>query len=245
MKKVLFLILGLLIFVSMFSRTVTFAAIDWPPFTGPTLDNYGFHSEISIAAMKKMGYEVKIEFVPWQRALNMVRSGKYDGLFTIYYSDERAQYYAFTDVVSTSNLVFFKKKGKDIPNNYKTFEDLKKYTFGVVRGYKNTDEFDKADYLMKENANNSEENLKKLIFGRIDILVDSKETILDLLNKKYQDFVGTLDIINPPLQTFNVYNAFSKAIPDYKKLVEDFNKGLQMIKKDGTYDKILKKHGMK
>ena len=52
-----------------------------------------------------------------------------------------------------------------------------------------------------------------------------------------------LEVLNPPLQTNKIYIMFNK-VPDNKKLISDFNKGLEIIKKDGTMTKILKEFGV-
>ena len=59
------------------------------------------------------------------------------------------------------------------------------------------------------------------------------------------DFVPTdVEIIKPAYKVYDMYVAFSKLKPNYKQLTADFNKGLKIIKKDGSYDAILKKHNV-
>ena len=56
--------------------------------------------------------------------------------------------------------------------------------------------------------------------------------------------------INRPLRTVmilgeeHLFNAFSKKVENYEKLKEDFDRGLELIKADGTYNNILEKHGL-
>ena len=56
--------------------------------------------------------------------------------------------------------------------------------------------------------------------------------------------VITIYEIAPPYTTYDVHVAFSKQRDDAQKLATDFAKGLEAIKADGTYDKILEQHGM-
>ena len=37
---------------------------------------------------------------------------------------------------------------------------------------------------------------------------------------------------------------FSKKLAGYEKIVNDFDKGIILIKQEGTYNEILKKHGL-
>jgi len=49
--------------------------------------------------------------------------------------------------------------------------------------------------------------------------------------------------VREPLQTARLVNGFSKTKPRSRELQEAFNKGLHAIKDDGTYGRILQKHG--
>jgi polar amino acid transport system substrate-binding protein len=47
---------------------------------------------------------------------------------------------------------------------------MKQYTFGVVKGYVNTPEFDAAIFLKKVESASDEEYLRNLINGRVDLI---------------------------------------------------------------------------
>lgn len=133
-------------------------------------------------------------------------------------------------------------KGRNI--KYSKLEDLKPYTIGVGRGYSYPEKFISATYLKMEETTAAEHNIRKLLRNRIDLMVGSRKVILYLLQNNFPDSVNSLEILEPPLGALLLYVAFSKKSPDYQKKVEDFNRGLKMIKDDGTYEKILKKHGL-
>ena len=241
---VLFSVLFFSVAVPSFAqKTITFAAVNWEPYSGEKLPSFGFHSEITVEAMKRAGYNVQIKFVPWERGLLMVRTGEVDGILTIYYTEERAQTMLFSAPVTFATVVLMKRKDSIIQDSYQTLQDLRYYTFSVVRGFASSPEFDSADYLKKEFANSGESNLLKLQYGRVDMIAEAKENILYLINTDFPEIIGTVEVLDPPLNVQNVYNAFSKAIPNSQKLVEDFNKSLHELKDDGTYNMIMQKHG--
>ncbi len=119
--------------------------------------------------------------------------------------------------------------------------DLKDYTFGVVRGWTYTKEFDNADFLQKEVVSKSKQNILKLIHGRVDIVPEVKEEVEELMNSELPEHIGSIETVGEPLKVQEIYTMISKKNPNHKKIAEDFNKGLKMIKKDGTYAEIIKK----
>ena len=79
-----------------------------------------------------------------------------------------------------------------------------------------------------------------LIANRVDAIAGSQFVFKTLL-KQINANVKLKTIL-----TFNktpMYNAISKKINNHKKLKDAFDKGLNLIKKDQTYEKIMKKHG--
>lgn len=220
---------------------IIFATESYPPYYGPDLKNNGFISEITRAACEKVGYEIEIKFMDWNRALEMAKRGKYDGVVGAYFNDERATFFEYPDAIASSEVIICGRKKDHI--KYTALEDLKPYKIGIIRGYVNSEEFDAASYLKKEPVEKTEVNIKKLLKGRVDLIVDSKAVLQDLINKKFKDQAEKIVFLEPPLQSNKFYTIFSKAVPGYEKKTEDFNKGLKMIQEDGTVKEIMKRHG--
>ncbi|NQV14803.1 transporter substrate-binding domain-containing protein, partial [bacterium] len=192
-------------------------------------------------ALKRVGYVLKIEWLPLERSLVEAADGKYDGLGACYYNEEIAKNFAYTDVIGKTETVFFMLKGKNI--KYSKLEDLKPYTIGIERGYSCPDKFTSATYLNTEVANNLETNIRKLLDKRIDLIISSRKVMLYLMQARFPGIVDSFEIVDPPLDTLLLYVAFSKKKPNYQEKVDDFNRGLKMIKDDGTFAKIMRWHG--
>ena len=110
-------------------------------------------------------------------------------------------------------LVFCKKKGADV--SYKTLQDLKPYRIGVVRGYVNTPEFDAADYLRKDIANSDELNLRKLLKGRVDLVVIDKFTAQHILSTAIPEGVDAIEFLEPHLQEKPLYQVMVAKQQEY------------------------------
>lgn len=222
-------------------RHIRFATVEWEPYWGSKMLNYGYMAEITKEALSRVGYTMEIHFVPWKRALHDVETGYYNALFGSYYNADRVEWLAYTDPVDAGQLVFFAKKENKITWN--NLYDLKDYVIGTMQGYHYTDEFNNAGYLKRESVRKLELNIKKLLDDRIDLVCASRKVFLYAVNTNYPKALDQIWIVPKPLATHEIYHGFSKKDPNYFHYTLEFNKGLQIIKADGTFDAILKKHG--
>jgi polar amino acid transport system substrate-binding protein len=221
-------------------RKLEIAATEWPPFYGKDLENNGFMTEIILEAFKRVGYEVSVKFLPWKRALKGTKSGKHDGLYSVYYRKEREEWFVYSAPLPANEWGFFKHKDADI--SFETFEDLKPYTIGVVRGYVVPPGFDEAE-LKTALANDDEQNLRKLHKRRLDLVLTDKIVAKYIMKTKIPDAISDLEWLDPPVSTEIQYLVFSKQSPDYETNLSAFNKGLAEIEADGTLRAIMAKHG--
>ncbi len=223
-------------------KVITLTTLDWEPYIGQSMPGQGYIAEVVKEAFTRVGYKVNIKFLPWARAVNEAETGSADGLFPEYMGDERKALFLYSEAMPGGPLGFYKKKSSAI--SYKTLNDLKPYKIGVVRDYINTAEFDAAKYLKKDEADSDEINIKKLINGRVDLVVIDRLVGDYLITQKFPENKAQLEFVNPPLELKPLYIVFSKKAPNYQTKLEDFNKGLKEITKDGTLKKILTKHGV-
>lgn len=201
----------------------------------------GYLVEITRAAFSKAGYDTEFQFVPWARALAGAISGRYDVLMAAYYSEERARKLAYSESIGSVEVYFWKKKERDI--SYKTLADMTPYVIGVIRSSTVSAEFDQAMPTLKiDEVSSAEANIRKLLLGRIDVFVEKKQRVDFLLKTAFSEQQGNIVTLGEPLKVGQFFNAFSMAHPRYGKLLHDFNRGLKMIKEDGTEEGILKKH---
>lgn len=222
-------------------RIVRLATLNWEPYAGEKLENYGFTSEIVAEAFKKADFQVEIYFMPWSRVLAEVKTGEYDAMYPAYYSKERSETYALSKPITQGTLAICKRSDEDI--QYTGLSDLKNFKIGVVRGYVNTRKFDSSDYLKKELVNNDKQNLLKLLTGRIDLAVIDKYTAKQIMKAYIPLAVGKLNFLDPPLEVKPLHVGFSKAQKDYPELLKNFNRALNTMIEKGLVDDIIKKHG--
>lgn len=246
MKIIAFSILALLSQIcltpiSFAMEKVKLASLEYPPYTGNDLKNQGFITAIVKASFKEVGLDISVRFLPWARALDSAKNGKFDGLFTIWKRKEREEWFVFSDELPANEIALLKLKKDNI--KFKKMEDLKPYKIGTVRGYADPDEFNKATYLRKEKVKNDKINIRKLMGGRIQLVLTDKYLAEHIINTDFSKQKNMFDWLSPSLKIDPQYIAFSKKSPRYKELLERFNRGLQEIKKKKIYQKIMKEHG--
>lgn len=225
------------------ARRVIMATVPWAPFYSPELEDEGFISEISRSAFGAAGHEPELEFMPWARAMLEVRQGDRHALMGAYYTDERAETYIASDRIYTTSVGLVARKDLGI-TSYDSLRDLSEYTIGYGRGWATTEEFDNADYLDKEAADNNVLNVRKLYAGRIDMIAMNFDRFSQIAEDDGFD-PDDVVFLDPPLQSSGLYLMISRALDDAETVGADFNKGLEAIRQNGRYDEIIERFGLK
>ena len=243
MRNLLLVFIVTIFSLSAYAKTVKLATTEWAPFVGKKLKNNGFTTDIIKHAFKAVGYDIKIKIIPWKRVLSQVKKGKYDAGYPAYDSADRRKVYNYSETFGSGPIVMFKRKDRDITWN--SLDDLKKFNVGVVRGYVNEKKFDADTTIKKTIVNKDHQLLKMLHKGKIDFACMDKAAGIHLLNtdKKLIPVKDDITFVNNPLIDHKLFLIFSKSSKSDQKL-KDFNEGIKKIKSNGTFDKIMKSHGL-
>ena len=226
-------------------KIVTLGSLEYPPYTGAHLKNEGFVTEVVREAYKRVGYKVNIKYYPWARTIAMAKEGKNDGIVNIWERVERMSWILFSDPMPGSELVFYKRKGRKIPFDGKNYLALKPYEIGTGRGYANPEEFEAVkDQLKIQLVTKDKQNLRKLVSGRIDLLIIDKFVSNYILVNQLPEFIQDLDYIDIPLSIEPSRLGISKKPPDANRKLVDFNKGLTIFIREGGIETTLAKHGL-
>lgn len=231
--------LSLIFSITAKADTIVLATVDYPPYYGKTLERQGFISEIISTAFKRSGHKTETLFLPWQRAFDGTKSGKYTALYTVWYREDREQWFAYSDPLTPNEIGFLKRVDSDITFN--EFTDLKDYKIGTVKGYSTPSGFEEAE-LNTESVAEDRINILKLLRNRIDLVLIDKINGQHILNTEHSDRKDEVEWL-VSVQTDPQYLVFSRKDPDFEQKLSDFNDGLKAITDDGTLDKIIASHG--
>lgn len=252
-KKPVVFILLFLCFPSsaVFAKTMILVTLQSPP--AEYVDNgqpAGRNVEIVQEALKRMGYDCTIKFVPWKRALKMVEYGNADGIIDVAHNKERAEYLHYPgEVLYVEEWHAFKLKTSELTLD----SDLKnagEIQLGITRGFEYggiiQEAIDNKRFKNIQEVHNNELNLAKLLGKRFDMFIGVKLTISFLAKK-----MGCLNKIERVkitgtdqeylLSSSKTYLGFSKKTIK-KEVAEKFSQILTGMKNDGTIKQIEKKY---
>ncbi len=239
-KTVLFILIVFLFFSSISHSTIDKKVltiggeINSPPleFVDEDGEYRGFNVDLMKALSLEMGVEIKFMPMDWVNAHIALQDGTIDAIQGMNYNEARRAMYDFSDEYLVNSLACFVRKEE---SQIFGIDNLKGYRVAVQRS-------DFAAYALADIGeievvffSDLEEAFDTLLNKEVDAVLGNKLTaqyILRNSNGKRVKIVG--NEIN-----FTSYGmAFKKGNDE---LVNEFNKALNNIKKQGTYNKIYEK----
>ena len=199
----------------------------------------GIDIDIVNEIFKRANIEVDSKIATFNGSLKLIKEGLADMLPAITSNEERDSIMDYCSCRDGVDYVFFTSSNSTVEIN--SYEDLYKYSIGIIDGYEYTKEF-KTDTKIRKDINIEESLMfKKLTLGQLDALI-------------INDYTGSYYIKNNNIenqvrkQNFKLKGegidskiGFCKAkdLSEYMKIYED---GISSLKKDGTLDKIVAKY---
>jgi polar amino acid transport system substrate-binding protein len=173
----------------------------------------------------------------WENAQQLVRDGNVDMLVAAYKTDERQQYYDFSEAYITDPVALFVTNQSGMI--YSQWSDLigKKGVAMSGDSYGNTFDQYIATNLTVERVGTVAEALAKLSNGEADYFVYAYYSGV----KAIADYPGQYKDLSPYIAEENFYIAISKksSLVNY---LPQINTAIQKYKTDGTINKLLEKY---
>ena len=195
----------------------------------------GFDMDLIKAIAKQQGFNIKINNIGFDAALNAVQSGQADGVIAgMTITDARKAIFNFSDPYYTTNIILAVKKGSSV----KSYEDLSGKTVGAKNGTSSytwlEEHADQYHYTLKafDEASTLYDSLNS---GSIDALMDD-EAVLAYAIQQGRNFETPI----PGEASGTV--GFAVKAGSNPELIEMFNNGLAALKANGTYDKLVAKY---
>ena len=215
----------------------------YPPFVHAAGNPQGEGMDIDIAreALKRGGYEIEVQLVPWKRALLMLERGEADFTTTISRSGDRDQFIDWSQGYRNWVRYHFYARA-NTAESLKDLSHLDGKTLGITLGYFYPDAVVKpSEHSVRiETGKDMATTIRMFRAGRSDYIVVNALAGAWEINQlglmgdlKLQPLVHSSD--NP------TYMGFSK-VRNNTRAVEAMNKGLSSMIKDGTLTKIEKKY---
>ncbi|MND66479.1 ABC transporter arginine-binding protein 1 precursor [compost metagenome] len=232
----------LLAWGSASAEQLRMAANLWPPFTDARLTGNGLAAELVSTALKRAGHTTEYVEVPWARALRGLQEGDYDLLVSAWYNDERARYGLFSKPYLTNRILFLKRK--DGPVAYSVLADLRAYSIAVGRGYRYGTAFDNDPSLTKVPVVDFQMAARMLAAGRVQLALEDELAARFYLNRELKGISDQLEFLPKPLSENGLHILVRRSHPHHRQLVEAFDRAMQAMREDGTYQAIFARHGL-
>lgn len=218
----------------------------WEPYISKQLPANGLAVNIVTAVMARAGFDVEMQFMPWQRVSEGLSNGDIDISVGSWFNETRAQETQFTDPYLVNNLVIVKRKNDPLSfqsgDEFKDFVTKKGYRLGVFKDFGYGEEFNEIAPLLSLNYyRHCKQMVRDVATKNTDIaLLDHWLVSNNLQSQK--NVADHLEVIPTPLISQNLHVTISHKNKKHKEIADAFNQALKEMQKDGSYDKILKKH---
>lgn len=196
----------------------------------------GIDVDIIKEVAKRKDWNYEQTYPGFDAAVNAVQSGQADALMAgTTVTDARKKVFTFSDTYYDTSIVVYTKKGKTAISKYK---QLKGKTIGVKNGTAAQTWLDnhanKYHYTVK-TFDTSDLMNNSLDSGAVDAAMDDTPVV------QYAIKQGKAYDINIDAESIGSFAFAVKKGSQYSYLIDEFNQALADMKKDGTYDKIMKK----
>ncbi|MTB64733.1 ABC transporter permease subunit [Streptococcus sp. zg-86] len=195
----------------------------------------GLDVDIIDEVAKRSNWTINKSFPGFDAAVNAVQSGQADALMagtTI--TEARKKVFTFSDPYFDTKIVIATAKKSPVSD----YAQLKGKTVGVKNGTAAQNFLDrhKNEYGYTVKTFDAGDTMyNSLSAGAVDAVMDD-EAVIQYAIQKGQDLA-----INMKGEAIGSFGFSVKKGSQYESLVDDFNKALAAMKKDGTYDNIMKK----
>ena len=222
------------------TEVVTVAAEDdWAPYSSMRADRTGpegLAPALVKAAFKTQDVEVRFQVVPFSRCLHYAEKGTVVGCFdTTRTESNKDLFYWHPTPLFKEELAIFARS--EVQASEMKQKDLEGQSVGITIGYTYPTDFMQNPRITRLSAVSDGNLVKMLVARRVNyILLNTMPGYYRI--KQEPALKGQIKRVGAfGMDSFWV--SFSRAHPDGKRLSEEFERGLQAIKANGEYDRML------
>jgi polar amino acid transport system substrate-binding protein len=203
----------------------------------------GMSTEVVQAVLKEVGVQASIKSMPWARAYDTALNSENVLIYSITRTAQREKLFKWVGVIVPTQWSLFAVPGHGIQLD--DLDDARKYQTATVKEDVGEQYLLSKGFAVGKNlqsSNKYELNYEKLKHGRVDLWISDELSARYLVRQAGDDpsrsLVRALSL--PGLSTDRgMHMAFSRKTPD--AMVDRFRKGLETIRRNGTYDLIAKR----
>lgn len=217
---------------------------EYPPFKSESAAGGGPLTEIVVESFKARDIQALVEWVPNNRAIVGVMSGRFDGSFGWAHSPERDEALLFSNKpIYNYRMVFVQRANEK--RDWSVLSDLAGLRIGITRGNFYSQAFadlQNQKLLTTEEAVGDTNNLMKLLSNRIDVFPLEESVARYLIAKTLQPHEqAQLQIQDKSFWTVPIYFVVSKKVAQAQELMDAFDAGYQELVRTRRIEGLEKK----
>lgn len=214
----------------------------WPPYIDENLPKGGVSVQIADAALRTQGYTVTNRILPWARAMEETRHARVDLILDAWWSQARSEEFLYSRPYINGPVKFIKRKGVDF--HYDGLRSLDDKSIVLVRDYAYGDELLMSTNYTRYTSHDFMQSIQMLVRNRVDLTLENELVARTRIMREAPDLMPLIEFVEEPVSDNYVYVVAGYRHPKHQELIGAFNKGLDMILKDGTYQKILTENNL-
>ncbi|HET9241405.1 MAG TPA: transporter substrate-binding domain-containing protein [Oligoflexus sp.] len=223
------------------TQKLTIAATEWAPLTSSDMERNGLLADITSEALKRVGYETEFVILPWKRALEMTRKGRYDALLGASYVEERTLDFIYPQYAWRTYSYFHALKGSRT-GPFKGLKSLCPATVGILIGSFHRRPLLESGCLKVYENSSIQQSMQMLMRGRIDLYLAVPEVLHYYLSTEFPGAEDDIITLRPAYIEDKAYLVFPKSLPQSAELARDYERGIELIKAEGAYAEVIKRH---
>ena len=213
----------------------------WPPYVSTTPWD-GLTAELSKAALDAAGIPATLQYYPWLRCEEMLRSGLAFAAFPYAINAARHTEFDFsTELLGSSARFFYLKSHFPSPPPFQQLGDLKNLRIAGTAGYWYEPAFRQTGLTLDMSVD-EEASFNKLKLGRVDLVPENEAHGWWLINKQFPGQAALFSTLARTFDHTNFYLMVSRRYPASAALLARLNQGLAQIRANGVYARILAKY---
>jgi polar amino acid transport system substrate-binding protein len=201
----------------------------------------GAYAEIMRELARRVGRPLAFVDCPLKRCLRLLEAGDADLIIGVQQSPERSRYLHYLATPyrrSGSDRVFIVRAGET--RRIARYEDLLGLRIAVKQGTEYFDRFDEDSRLTKDPAPSNEASLRKLMLGRVDVvLLPEDQALAQLAQMDLRSSVEFAALRVPDGTPRSI--AVSKNSPAFA-LLPQLERAMREMREDGTLADLYNRH---
>ncbi len=242
LRSVACLLLSLTLSIGSHAQTsIILTNGEWPPYLGEMLPYNGIASRIIKEAFAAQGVQVRWEFYPWDRALQLAQQGLRDGTAVWSVTPEREQDFYISAPILRSGHFFYSLRERAF--EWQQITDLKGLQVGLTRSYNYGHALQQAaqqGIIKTRAANDDLTSLRRLLRGQIDIFPINPVVADSLLQTHFTEEERQRLAQHPkPIRQYTLHLLLSRKVLGNQRSLKRFNNGLAQLWSDGRMQRYL------